>query len=552
MYKTFFCFFIVNVLSFHILSASVTFTDITQEAGIDFIQTSGNPQDKKSIIEAKGGGVALFDADADGWLDIYFVNGNHFEDKHLDKPQPSNMLYRNNQDGTFTNISEKAGVGDTGWGMGCAAADYDNDGDTDLYVTNYGPNRFYRNNGDGTFTDIINESGCQSNLLSTGAAFGDFDLDGWVDLVVADYLDLDSLDRKPGEPAKSAEWRGFPVFPGPRAYQAQGISLFRNKGDGTFENVTKRSGLLNVPNAYSFTCLWADVNHDLYPELYVANDSMPSYFYMNNGDGTFEENGLLAGVAYSEDGTEMASMGADFGDGNHDGEWDLTVTNFSEEPYSVLFGLGEGMFEDVSYTSKVGHSTYASLGWGAHWMDFDNDGDDDLLYCNGHVYPEADHPDVDTTYAQPPQMFVNDGTGEFDEAFNLGEEFHQPRVGRGSAIGDIDNDGDLDIVMNNLNSKAALLRNDGGSQNNWLQIHLQGTKSNRFAIGSTVYIRDKGWTAMKGVWSGSGFLSQSSMVMHVGLGDKESVEEVEVLWSTGTKSKWMNVKANQRITIMEE
>lgn len=545
-----FTFVVLNLLNLMMKPAlsSITFSDITKLSGIDFIQTSGDPVDKKSIIEAKGGGVALFDYNGDGWLDIYFVNGNHLKNE----PQPTNKLFHNNQDGTFSDMTKKAGVGDTGWGMGCAAADYDNDGDMDLYVTNYGPNFFYSNNGDGTFTNIIDNAICQSNLLSTGVAFADYDLDGWLDLVVADYLDLNSIQRKPGEPEKSAEWRGFAVFPGPRAYQAQGISLFHNNKDGTFEDVTTFSKLMDVPPAYSFTCLWVDVNHDRYPELYVANDSMPSYFYMNNGDGTFSENGLLAGVAYSEDGTEMASMGADFGDGNNDGEWDLTVTNFSEEPYSVLFGIGNGMFEDASYTSQVGHATYSSLGWGAHWMDFDNDGDEDLLYCNGHVYPEADHPDVDTSYAQPAQMFVNNGNRLFDETKSLGGDFHLPRVGRGSAIGDIDNDGDLDIVMNTLNGNAVVLRNDGGNNNNWLQIQLQGAESNRNGIGCTVKIKDSEWTAMKAVWSGSGFLSQSSMVIQIGLGNRESIEEIEVEWTNGNLSTLKKIKANQRITIKED
>lgn len=527
--------------------SSVTFTNITTLAKIDFIQTCGDPIDKKSIIEAKGGGVALFDYDNDGWLDIYFVNGNHLNNA----PQPTNKLYRNQQDGTFSDVTAEAGVGDTGWGMGCATADYDNDGDLDLYVTNYGPNCFYVNNGDGTFTNRIDSANCQSNLLSTGVAFGDYDLDGLLDLVVADYLDLSSINRQPNEPEKSAEWRGFPVFPGPRAYQAQGISLFQNNGDGTFTDVTASSKLNVVPPAYSFTCLWVDVNHDRFPELYVANDSMPSYFYMNNQDGTFEENGLMAGVSYSEDGTEMASMGADFGDGNHDGEWDLTVTNFSEEPYSVLLGLGDGFFEDSSYTSKVGHSTYSSLGWGAHWIDFDNDGYEDLLYCNGHVYPEADHPELDTSYAQPAQMFKNIGHGQFKELLNLGNDFHQPRVGRGSAIGDIDNDGDLDIVMNNLNNNAAILRNDGGNQSNWLQIELQGKSSNRSGIGCTVTVKDGDWTAMKSPWSGSGFLSQSSLIIHIGLGSRTSVEEIQVEWTSGQNTKFTECKANQRLIIKE-
>ncbi len=535
-------------LCIQVTSASVTYKDITQSCGIDFVHSSGNPTDKTCIIEAKGGGLALFDADGDGWLDIYFVNGNHLENK----PQPVNKLYRNNQDGTFTNITQSAGVGDNSWSMGCAAADYDNDGDVDFYVTNHGPNKFFRNNGDGTFTDIIVDAGCQSNLLSTGVAFGDYDLDGWVDLVVADYLDLKSIQRKPGEPEKSADWRGFNVYPGPRAYQAQGMSLFHNKGNGTFENVTQTSGLMNVPAAYSFTCLWADINNDRYPDLYVSNDSMPSYLYISNGNGKFEETGLVAGVSYSEDGTEMASMGADYGDANADFEWDLVVTNFSEEPFSVLYGTGDGFFDNETYTSGVGHTTYTSLGWGTHWIDFDSDGDDDLFFNNGHVYPEADHSDLDISFAQSPQMYVNNNNGKFTMTKNLGKDFYSPRVGRGSAIGDIDRDGDLDIVLNNLNGKAAVLRNDSANQNNWLQLQLHGTNSNRSAIGTVVKCKSGHWKAMKGVWSGSSFLSQSSFDVHLGLGKLDSVEEIIIEWTSGRKAVLHNVKANQRLSITEE
>ncbi len=544
-----FVFLLIHILlCIQMASASVTFKDITQSAGIEFVHSSGHPTNKKCIIEAKGGSVALFDADGDGWLDIYFVNGNHFENK----PQAVNQLYRNNQDGTFTDVTQDAGVGDDGWGMGCAAADYDNDGDVDFYVTNYGANKFYRNNGDGTFTDIIEDAGCQSNLLSTGVAFGDYDLDGYVDLVVADYLDLESIQRKPGEPEKSAEWRGFNVYPGPRAYKAQGMSLFHNNGDGAFKNVTQTSGLMNVPAAYSFTCLWADINNDRYPDLYVSNDSMPSYLYINNGDGSFEETGLIAGVSYSEDGTEMASMGADYGDANGDFEWDLAVTNFSEEPFSVLYGTGDGMFDDETYTSGVGHTTYTSLGWGTHWIDFDNDGDDDLFFCNGHVYPEADHPDLDTTFAQSPQMYANQNNGKFTSVKNIGKDFHFPRVGRGSAIGDIDHDGDLDIVLNTLNGKAAILRNDGANQNNWLQLQLQGADSNRSAIGAVVKCKNSKWNVMKSVGSGSSFLSQSSFDVHIGLGKLDAVDEIIIEWTSGKKSVLHNVKANQRLMISEE
>ena len=526
----------------------VQFVDMTKETGIDFLHVAGEPNNKICIVEAKGGGVALFDADGDGWLDIYLVSGSTF-DKKIDPP-PRNRLFRNNHDGTFTDITDRAGVGDTGWGMGCAAADYDNDGDVDLYVTNYEKNRFYRNDGNGRFTDVIEEAACQSSLLSTGVSFADYDLDGFLDLVVADYLDLESLDGPIGK-AKST-WRGFLVYPGPRAYEAQGMSLFRNKGDGSFENVTESSGFSNIEPAYAFTCLWADVNRDRYPDLYVSNDSMPSYLFINNGDGTFEETGLLAGIAYSEDGTEMASMGAAYGDANGDFEWDICVANFSEEPFVVMLGNGDGTFTDITYSSTVGNKTYSSLGWGVEWIDVDNDGDEDLFFCTGHVYPEADHPELDTAFAQSPMLYENIGNGKFSLVDKgLGDDFYVPHVGRGCAQGDLDNDGDIDLVLNNLSSHPVILRNDGGNKNNWLQLVLEGGRSNRQAIGAKVELTAGTLRLGKGVRSGSSFLSQDSTVVHFGLGQQEKANLIEIHWPSGYVTRLENVEANQRMLIKE-
>ncbi len=528
---------------------TVQFVEITEQANIQFLQVSGDPRVKNLIVEAKGGGLAVLDADGDGWLDIYFVNGSTFEKKI--NPPPMNHLFRNNGDGTFTDITEEAGVGDTEWGMGCAAADYDNDGDTDIYVTNFGPNRLYRNDGQGHFTNVINEAGCQSLLYSTGAAFADYDLDGHLDLVVSDYLDLNSLDHLPPEQRKS-EWRGFMVYPGPRAYTPLGLSLFHNRGDGTFEDVTESSGIGDAPPAYSFTCVWTDVNHDRYPDFYVANDSMPSYLFMNNGDGTFEENGLLAGVAYSEDGTEMASMGVAWGDCNGDFEWDLLGTNFSEEPFTLWLGLGDGMFEDMTYPSGVGHKTFSYLGWGTQWIDADNDGDEDMFFCNGHVYPEAEHPDVDTTFSQPPLLFENMGNTQFVHVTEgLGEDFYKWRISRGCVRGDLDNDGDLDLVINNLGGTPTILRNDGENRNHWLQIVLEGKESNRSAIGAFAQLRAGDLREMKGVFSGSSFLSQDTTILHFGLANYDKADEIEIHWPSGSKTVLKDIKANQRLTVKE-
>ena len=527
-------------------SGTVRFVDIAARAGVNYLHVSGDPHKKTRIIEAKGGGLALLDADGDGWLDIYFVNGST-----LQPPAgglPKDRLFRNNRDGTFTDVTEDSGLGDTEWGMGCAAADYDNDGDVDLYVTNYGPNRLYRNDGKGHFTDVIETAGCQSVAYSTGVSFADYDRDGFVDVVVADYLNLKSLP----ENAK-AEWRGFAVYPGPRAYEPLKIYLFRNKGDGTFEDVTEKSGMGNAPPAYHFTCVWADVNEDLYPDLYVANDSMPGYLFMNQRDGTFVEDGLLAGVSYSEDGTEMAFMGAAFGDPNGDGHWDLSVSTFSEEPFPLWFGNGDGTFTDVTYARGIGHKTYSSLGWGVQWIDVENDGDEDLFFCTGHVYPEADHPDLDISFAQKSLFFENVNLGEFVSIENgLGDDFYAPRVGRGCASGDLDNDGDLDLVLTYLNGPAAVLRNDGGNAHHWLQLVLEGTRSNRMAIGAVARLVSGGRTQTREVRSQSSFLSQNSPVLHFGLGDSPQADRIEIQWPSGTKTVLEKVKADQRLHIREE
>lgn len=524
---------------------TIRFTDITKTSGVDFLQVSGDPKKKTLIIEAKGGGMALLDADGDGWLDIYFVNGSVLQAQ--EGPPPKDRLYRNNRKNTFTDITDESGLGDTKWGIGCAAADYDNDGDVDLYVTNNGPNRLYKNDGKGHFADVADQAGCQSLGFSSGCSFGDYDCDGFVDLVVADYLDLQSAP-----PGIKSDWRGFSVYPGPRSYRPQGMKLFHNCGDGTFADVTEISGIGEAPPAYHFTCVWVDVNDDRYPDLYVTNDSMPGYLFINQKNGTFLENGLLSGVAYSEDGTEMAFMGAAIGDANGDFLWDLAVTTFSEEPFPVWMGKGNGLFDDVTYASGIGSQTFASLGWGVEWIDVDNDGDEDLFFNNGHVYPEADHPDLDISYAQKAQLFENVGGMKLVPVVQgLSDDFYRRRVGRGCAAGDLDNDGDLDLVLNNLNSQPTLLRNDGGNASHWLQLSLQGTRSNRMAIGAIAKLYAGDLRAMKSIFSQSSFLSQNSPILHFGLGNHTQADRIEIHWPSGSQTVLENIKADQRIVILE-
>jgi hypothetical protein len=533
-----------------VLCGAVCFTDITEQTGISFARISGRPDKKDFIIESKGGGLALFDANGDGWLDIYFVNGGYLE-APPGSPKPRNRLYRNNRDGTFTDVTDESGVGDDLWGMGCACADFDNDGDTDLYVTNCGPNRLYVNDGSGRFQERAAEAGCNDNRWSTGAAFGDFDRDGWLDLIVTNFLDPEAmLALPPGN--RHAQWRGFRVMKGPRGLPPQSDSLFRNRGDGTFEDVTARAGVVDLPARYGLTPLWGDVNEDLWPDLFVANDSGPNALFINNRNGTFTEEGVAASVAYSEDGGEMASMGAAFGDPDCNGHLDLAVTNFSEEYFCLYMGEGNGESRDESFMRGIAAETIPYLGWGVHFIDLDNDGDEDLFFSNGHVYPEAANPDVNTSYAMKNLLFENDGTGHFRNITKeAGPGLEVERVSRGSAMGDLDNDGDLDVVIVNLAENATVLRNDTANGNHWLQVTCVGHKSNRGGVGSTIRLRAGNRQQMRLVSGAGSFLSHNDIRAHFGLGTASTVSELRVTWPSGAETVFHDLEADHHLRVDE-
>src|SRR6476646_4003955 len=465
----------------------ITFTDVTKESRIAFSH-AWSP-DKKYILESMSGGVALLDFDHDGLLDVYLVNAPTVATAS-DARSARSELWRNQGNGTFADVTDKAGVGYPGWGMGAIAADVDNDGWDDLYVTCYGPNHLYRNNRDGTFSDITGTAGVGDPRWSTGAAFGDYDGDGRLDLFVANYIDI-RLDALPefGKD-KFCEFHGIPVQCGPRGLTGAGDTLYHNKGDGTFEDVSVKAGVADPDRRFGMGAAWCDFDGDGRTDLYVANDAGPNYLYRNNGNGTFTDVALQAGTALSEDGKEQGSMGVAIGDYDHSGGWSIFVTNFADE-YNALYRHDKGFqFTDVSFASQTAKPSVPLVGWGTHFLDYDNDGWLDLLVVNGHVYPQVERAGAASSYAQPKLLFRNNHNGTFaDVTSTSGAALAARAVSRGSAAIDFDNDGDLDVVINNLDGPLTVLRNDGGNRQNFLVVDLEGHTSNRSAVGAVVTVR---------------------------------------------------------------
>ncbi len=534
-------------------AADLRFTDVTAAARIEFKHRSGG-SDKKFIHETISGGLVFLDYDNDGRLDLYLVNGSTLEAVAGQEPAPRNALFRNRGDGSFEDVTEKAGVGGSGaWGMGACAADYDNDGDTDLYVTNYfGPNILYRNNGNGSFSQATAGARLAGGKWSTGCAFADYDRDGYLDLFVAGYVEVDPKRLpQPGE-NKYCQYRGVPVMCGPRGLKGAPDFLFRNNGDGTFSDVSRQAGVADEKGYYGLGVVWGDYNNDGWPDLYVANDSTPNYLYKNKGDGSFEEMGLMSGTALSGDGREQAGMGVDFGDYDGDGRLDIYVTNFSDDSNTLYRNEGEDNFADVTYQAGHGESTWSYLGWGTGMVDLDNDGDLEIFVANGHVYPQVDEHSLNTSYRQRRLVFENLG-GKFKEiGGELGGVFAEKHPSRGAAFGDYDNDGDLDIALSNMDEGPTLLRNDSGHGNNWLSIKLIGTRSNRDAVGARVRVKFGDRGSIAEVKAGSSYLSQNDLRLHFGLGKSAVVELVEVLWPSGARQTLEQVKANQLLTIVEK
>lgn len=543
----------------------VIFQDIAEQAGLTrWHNTTGTPE-KTVILEAKGSGVCLLDYDHDGWLDIYLVNGSTLDARNGKAEAPHAALFRNNHDGTFTDVTEKAGVANDRWGLGCAVGDYDNDGWPDLYVTNVGSNRLYHNNRNGTFTDVAEKAGVALGSGSpdiavdhTGATFGDYDGDGRLDLFVAGYIEYD-FNHPPVSGSKAAggllcRYRGVDVMCGPRGLQGAGDHLFHNNGDGTFTDVTAKAGVGDPNGYYGLGTVFADVNNDGRPDLVVADDSTPNYLYINKGDGTFDDQSYMSGFALNRDGREAANMGIAVGDYENNGHLDLVTTTFSDD-YTIVFrNDGTGNFQDVSYPTGIAAATIPFVGFGDGFLDYDNDGWKDLLIVNGNVYPQADqHPEWGISYAQRPLLFHNLRNGTFALVPAVeGSGLAKVSVGRGAAFGDLFNDGRIDVVINSLDGVPVLLRNVSDNHNHWVELNLVGEPgSPRDAVGATVYLTAGGIRQRGDVLSGGSYLSSNDMRVHFGLGHTTKVDSVEVHWPSGKIEKLTLPGVDRIFTIVE-
>jgi enediyne biosynthesis protein E4 len=508
------------------------FVEVSAQAGIHFTLTSGGPE-KRYIIEAKGGGgIAWIDYDNDGFPDLFLVNGSTYE-QWRKGTSPRSALYHNNGNGTFMDISKGTGLDHTGWGMGVCVGDYDNDGYDDLYVTYYGGNVLYHNNGNGTFTDVTDKTGVRGHGWGTGCAFGDYDNDGKLDLYVANYLDIDIAHL--GEPgsAPNCTYRGFATFCGPRGLEGGRDILFHNNGNGTFTDVTEQAGI--DPNKYyGLGVVWGDYDRDGRLDIYVANDSTPSSLYHNNGDGTFTDVGVEAGVAYSGEGREQAGMGTDFADYDNDGWGDLVKGNFSDDTKNLYHNNHDGTFTDVAYPAGLGDAGWLFTTFGAKFLDYDNDGWKDIFLANGQTFPQIDRYSTGTTYAERNLLFHNRGDGTFEEVgLRSGPGLAIKKVSRGLAIADYDNDGDVEIMVSNMNASPDLLRHARRNPNHAILVKTLGTKSNRDGIGAELKVVSGDLTQYDTIRSGGSYLSSSDLRAHFGLGTRTKIDRLEVRWPAG-------------------
>lgn len=543
----------------------VEFTDVTVQAGLHEARNySGTPENKQFLLEEMGCGVALFDYDNDGWLDLFFVNGTTIEGTE----KATSYLFRNNRDGTFTDVSRKAGIVHTGWGQGCCVGDYDNDGFEDLFVSYWGKNVLYHNNGDGTFSNVAEKAGVagEDGRWGAGCCFLDYDRDGHLDLFVANYVRFDP-DKvlRPGQ-SPLCRYNGIPVPCGPQGFGGGSNVLYRNRGDGTFEDVSEKSGVAIPRSAqpviftdqnwrptgsYGMGAVVADFDNDGWPDIYVAGDSAPSLLYRNNHDGTFREVGVEAGCAFDENGVAMSGMGVGAGDYNGDGWLDIVRTNFSDQITTLYRNNGNGTFQDASLAAGLGMNR-KYLGFGAGFVDLDNDGWKDIFLVNGHVYPQIAGRNLHVTYKQPKLVYRNLRNGRFEDVSRRsGPGIAAEHVSRGCAFGDFDNDGDIDVVVNNLDGPPTLLRNDGGNRNHWLLVKCVGTRSNRSAIGARVRLTCGGRVQVDEVMSGSSYYSQNDLRLHFGLGSASTVDRLEVRWPSGLEESVTHIAANQLVVVLE-
>jgi hypothetical protein len=534
----------------------VSFIDVARQSSLNAKTIYGGEHKNRYLLETTGCGVAFFDYDHDDWLDIFLVNGTRLEGFPKGQ-EPVSHLFKNNRDGTFTDVTAKSGLARAGWGQGCCVGDYNNDGWDDLFVTYYGQNVLYRNNGNGTFTDVTEKAGLLQSKTrwNSGCAFLDYDRDGHLDLFVANYIDFD-IKTAPLPEAAGCAYKGIHVACGPPGLQGGKNILYHNKGDGTFTDVSQKSGMWDTIGTYALSVAVSDIDDDGWPDIYVANDSTAATFYQNQKDGTFKDLAIEAGIAYSPDGKPQAGMGVSIGDFNRDGRFDIVKTNFAGDTDSLFVNLGDVNFEDHTYLSGLGVNT-RFLGWGVGFFDMDNDGWPDILMSNGHVYPEVDGTDVDAPYAQHKYLYRNLRNGQFEEVTAQGGlGITTPAPGRGCAFGDYDNDGDLDVVVNCINSTPQLLRCDSTTGRNWIKIRTVGIKSNRTGIGAKISVTTttsdgKPFIQIDEVRSGGSYYSQNDLRVHFGLDHATKADAVEIRWPSGTTDKLTDLAANHLYVIQE-
>jgi hypothetical protein len=526
------------------------FIDVAREAGLTAPMMYGGVDHDTYIVESMGGGCAFVDYDNDGWMDVFILGGTRLEGA---PPGASNRFYKNNRDGTFTDVTEKAGLHDVGWANGVCVGDYNNDGYEDLFCTYFGQNKLYRNNGDGTFTDVTRQAGLlgDSPRFATGCSFLDYNRDGLLDLFVANYVqfDLEHAPR-PSAASPSCSYEGIAVYCGPRGLKPGFHSLYRNNGNGTFTDVSKQAGIAGFQSSYGLTAVTADFDEDGWPDIFVACDATPSLLFMNNRDGTFREEALLRGIAVSSEGREMAGMGVGVGDFALDGHLDVLKTHFQREPSGLYRNSGKAEFVDVAAQYGLGREN-RFVSWGAGIVDLDNDGFPDIFLVTGNVFPELEKVFPQYPYRSSRIIFRNLGTGRFEEMIEeAGPGVAERHASRGCAFGDFDNDGDLDILIMNINEPPSLLRNDVPEGNHWIKVQLVGTKSNRSAIGTRIVVRYGKKIQAQHLLSQSSYLSSNDRRLHFGLGSEGNVD-IEIYWPNGLQESVKNVAADQLITIRE-
>lgn len=523
------------------------FVDVAAQSGLALVNVNGDLS-KDYILEANGNGGGFFDYDNDRDLDVLIANGSTL-DRMATGGTPMLALYRNDGDG-FTEVTDEAGLGATGWGMGVCIADYDNDGDRDVYLTAYGPNVMYRNDGNGHFTDVTSGAGTGDTRWGTSCAFSDYDRDGDVDLYVANYLRFDDSVPARGESA-GCRYLGMDVFCGPRGLVGEPDRLYRNNGDGSFTDVSIEAGIID-PGYYGFGVVFSDLDNDGWSDIYVANDSVPNFLFRNDQDGTFTEIGLLSGTSLSGTGIPQAGMGVAVADYDGDGYFDIYVTNFAQDTNTLYRNLGGWLFEDATQSSGLALPSMSRLGWGTGFFDLDNDSWLDLFVANGHVYPEIDRHDLNQSYMQRNSIYRNMGGLRFSEITeNLGADLARRSSRRGVAFADYDSDGDVDVLTINMNENPSLFRNDGGNRKHWISFRLDGTLSNRDAIGARIEIDAGGRTRVGEVRSGGSYLSENALCVFFGLDEESQVSATRVYWPSGAMDEVGRIKADQQVTIRE-